>query len=290
MSSLNQPDIYQFTDYREFVKQYYLYQKQARMGFSYRAFSEEAGFTSPSFIKLVIDGQKNLTKSSIGKLAHAMELDSKQTEYFEHIVFFNQAKSFEDKKQLLESIDQFHKKNRPKQIEANDYDYLKEWFHCVLREMVSLKDFEEKCEELAKLFPFKITPGQIKKSLSFLEAHGFIERDEKGCLHKKEKTLATGDISQNEVLSMIARTFHLKMVELAGRAVTIFPPEKRNTSNTTLSLSQKSYEIAVERIKALRYELLELAASDEEVDNVYQLNINLFPFLDIKESNGTNEN
>ena len=54
--------IYTYTDYRKFVKDYYLSKKKSIRRFSYRSFSEKAGFSSPNFIKLVIDGKKKSRK------------------------------------------------------------------------------------------------------------------------------------------------------------------------------------------------------------------------------------
>ena len=65
--------------------------------------------------------------------------------------------------------------------------------------------------------------------------------------------------------------------ELAAEAVASMPSNTRNATNTTLSFSKKSFEAAMKRIKAMRYELLELASADREADQVYQLNVNLFP-------------
>ncbi len=79
--------IYTYIDYRKFLKDFYHFKKSGIRRFSYRSFSEKAGFSSPNFIKLVIDGRKNLGKESIPKLCKAMEPNKKQTEYFSYLVF-----------------------------------------------------------------------------------------------------------------------------------------------------------------------------------------------------------
>jgi uncharacterized protein (TIGR02147 family) len=69
------------------------------------------------------------------------------------------------------------------------------------------------------------------------------------------------------------------MLELAGKALLELPKEQRSVTNTTLSMSEKSYELALKRIETMRYELLELAAADSSADRVCQLNVNLFPLV-----------
>lgn len=278
--------IYKFTDFREFIKAFYQMKKASRVGFSYRTFATLAGFGSPSFIQAVMDGKKNLSKSSLLKLCKAMELDENAAEYFEHIVFFSQSKTFEEKKFYLEKIDKFHLKNNPISLTPNDYQYLKEWYHPVVREMVELMGFKESPEEMSKGFLFPVTATQVKKSLEFLIGQGFIERQSDSILRKKDKTLSTGEIKENEIVAVIVRAFHKKFAELGVQSIDKIPADVRKTTNTTLSFSRTSYETALERINALRFELLELASAEKNPEEVYQLHINMFPLTKKRKANG----
>ena len=272
-------EIFLYTDYREFLRQYYTAFKKSLPGFSYKYMAQRAGFSSRSFQKLVIDGKKNLTKESALKVAQAIGLNKKATEYFEHIVFFTQAKTLDQKIYYLDYIDKFRKRNKPEVLLPREYDYLKKWYLPVLREIVELPDFQEDPEAISKMLNFALKPDIVKKSLDFLVEKGFLERDTNGKLIKKDKTLSTGTIQHNESLAVIVRRFHLKMIDRAIKAIADFPVDERHVTNTTLSMSKESYTKALKRIENLRYELLELAAADNRADQIYQLNINLFPML-----------
>lgn len=272
-------EILYYTDYRAFLKNYYTELKKSVPGFSYKYMAERAGFSSRSFQKLVIDGKKNLTKESIHKIAKALRLNKKATEYFENIVFFTQVKELDRKLYYLELIDKFRKRNKPEMLLPAEYGYLEEWYFPILREIVELPEFEEEPEKISKTLLFALKPDIIKKSIDFLLSEGFLQRDDKGRLVKKEKTLHTGRVEHDETLAVKVRKFHLKMIRLAAKAVADFPNDIRHVTNTTLSMSKESYEKALRRIETMRYELLELAASDDEADQIYQLNINLFPMI-----------
>ena len=58
-------EIFRYADYRSFLRDYFVSQKKAIPGFSYRLFAQKAGFASPAFFKLVVDGKKNLSKESV---------------------------------------------------------------------------------------------------------------------------------------------------------------------------------------------------------------------------------
>jgi uncharacterized protein (TIGR02147 family) len=270
-------DIFNYSDYRAFLKDFYAGKKGQSERFTLRLFAEMTGFSSPSFLKLVMDGDKNLTAPSILKIIRGMRLRKKAADYFENLVFFNQAVTLEDKSHFLAKINACRKKNRPEKLLAKEFDYLKKWYHCVIREMVDLSDFQEDPHWIARKLLYAVKPDEINESLRFLQENGFIERDGNGRLYKREKTIATGAIGEEEMLNTIARSFHRQMVRFAEGSLSTLPKEVRNTSNTTLSLSGQSYEIATRRIEQLRLELLEIAAADKAVNRIYQLNINLFP-------------
>jgi uncharacterized protein (TIGR02147 family) len=204
-------------------------------------------------------------------------LNKKAEEYFETLVFFNQGKTIEDKKYYLKKIDTFRKKNKPEKLLPKDYEYLKDWYHCVIREMVDFPDFKEDSDYIKKKLFYAIKPDAIKKSLDFLIEAGFLVRDENGKLTKKDKTLATGDIRDKELIGTIARNHHLSMIELAQKAVSNLTKEERSVSNTTLGVSAAAYAEVLKRIEQLRLEVLEIAAADRTADQVFQLNVNLFP-------------
>jgi uncharacterized protein (TIGR02147 family) len=271
-------DVFNYSDYRAFLKSYYTDKKAQSKKFTFSLFAAMTGFSSPSFLKLVMEGKKNLTKPSVLKIVRGLRLRKKPAQYFEDLVFFNQAASLEDKSYFLDRINKFRKKNKPEKLLSADYDYLRQWYHCVIREMIDLPDFKEDPHWIAKKLLHTVRADDIAGSLKFMEEKGFIGRDAKGALIKKDKTIATGPIGEEEMLNTIVRAFHRKMVRYAEDSLANQPKDVRNTSNTTLSLSEKSYEIVTRRIEQLRMEILEIAKSDMTVDRIYQLNINVFPW------------
>lgn len=275
--------IYSYSDFRAWLRDYYAFHKRHTPGYSFRSFSKAAGFTSPNFIKLVMEGKKNLTSDSALKLAGAMDLDPEAAAYFQDLVQFSQAKSLETKRQYLERIDQRHRRNQPAGLENADAAYLRHWYLPAIREMTAIPGFREDPQWIAGRLVFPVPLREIREAMKFLEENGFLHRDGKNRLSPKERTLATGDMGSKKTLAMAARSYHLQMAELARNALFHLPKERRSVANTTLSLSRKGYEAALKRIEALRFELLELAASESGARDVFQLNVNLFPLTQEEE-------
>ena len=83
--------IFDYTDYRQYLADYYDHRKTESPGFSYTVLARKAGFKNKGFLHNVIHGHKNLSKTSVVKLSQALEHTRTQAEYFENLVFFNQA-------------------------------------------------------------------------------------------------------------------------------------------------------------------------------------------------------
>ena len=71
--------VFDYLDHHKFLKDYFEEKKAHCPFFSYKYFAQKAGFSSPNFLKLVIDGKRNLTKDSVFKFCKAMGLNKKDT-------------------------------------------------------------------------------------------------------------------------------------------------------------------------------------------------------------------
>jgi len=91
--------IFDYIDYRRFLKEYYAENKEAKSYFSYRFFSSRAGIKSPVFLKLVMEGKRNLTRPVIEKFCKALDFKEKDALYFRHLVLFNQGKTAQEKQE-----------------------------------------------------------------------------------------------------------------------------------------------------------------------------------------------
>jgi uncharacterized protein (TIGR02147 family) len=62
-------DVFEYLDYRAFLRDIYLAKKAERRGFSFRAFSRRANLRSPNYLKLVMDGERNLSRAMAERFA-----------------------------------------------------------------------------------------------------------------------------------------------------------------------------------------------------------------------------
>jgi uncharacterized protein (TIGR02147 family) len=111
-----QPSVFSYRIYRSYLKDFYRVKKATCTGYSYRRFSLEGGIASPNFLKLVMDGKKNLTTATILKFAKALDLGAEETFHFEAMVLENQATDAEEKRYYGARLRKASDNPRPRRV------------------------------------------------------------------------------------------------------------------------------------------------------------------------------
>lgn len=270
------PAVTRFTDYRAYLKAMIGWLKVNRRGFSYRTFAKKAGFSSPSFLKLVADGQRKLSSESVERVAVGLGLDRREAEAFELLVEMGQAETDARRNRVYTKIAKLAQRDPVKKIEVDQYEAYSRWQTMVVRELAQLPDFDEDPERLAKRMRFKTKPDEIKRGVDNLERLGLLVRDASGRLVPAEKNLTSGP----EVRSLAIRNFHRNMLQRAIEALDSVPLAERNVSGVTVALTRRQYARVIELVQTLRREVLAVAedvSPDDEAPEIHQLNFALFP-------------
>ncbi len=282
-ASPERPVITQYTDYRAYLRAMIAHLKVARRGFSYRSFAMKAGFASPSFLKLVAEGQRNLSNDSIERVAQGLGLDRRELEAFEALVELGQAESDTRKNRAYAKIAKIAQRDPVRRLETDQLEAYSSWFVFVLRELAGLPDFREDAEWLAQRLRFKVRPEEIRRGLEVLERLGLLVRDDTGRLQPAEKNLSSGP----EVRTLAVRNFHRQMLERATQSLDLVPMTQRNITGVTVSLNRRQYARVVELIQALRQEILAVAdetTADDEPPQIHQLTFALVPLTQERKS------
>lgn len=265
--------IFEYMNYREFLRDAYAEKKEAHSFYSYRLFSQKAGFSSPNFLKLVIDGKRNLSKESAFKFAKGLNLNIAESDYFENLVFFNQSKTLDSKNSYLARIMKYRRRTDPKKIEESEYAYYSAWYNPVVCELATAIDFKDNFAKLGEAVIPQISGVQAKKSVKLLTTLNFIKKTETGLYAKCTATLTTGPI----VRSIAVANYHKAMLQRAAESIERFPATQRDISSLTLRVSEKRYKEVIDRIRIFRKELLDTADVDGKPDKVVQINFQAFP-------------
>jgi uncharacterized protein (TIGR02147 family) len=269
-------NIFEFTNYREYLNRCYAERKQRNPKYSYQSFSDQMGFNNRGFLFNVIKGKRNLSfPHHCFKLSKALKHGRAESDYFELIVAFAQAKIEEERTHFWEKI-QLRGRGKcapPLEIEKEQYEYLSKWYHSAVRSLVDMYPISDNYEFLCrKIFP-PITVGQAKKTIALLARLKIIRKGDNGVYRCTGKSIkASSEISQRAV-----NRFHVECTELAKQSVIFSTCKQHLVSSLTLGISEKSYKDIFDLTMQFKQAVLDIANKDEAADRVYQYQLVLFP-------------
>jgi len=266
--------VFDFLDYRAYLRAYYEAAKRRPQGFSFRTFSKRAGLKSPNFFKLVIDGDRNLGKDMVGRFADALGLEGDDRNFFADLVAFEQAGTSTEKNRVFERIAASRRFRSARRIDGLVHDYLSHWYHPAVRELAARSDFRDEPKWIAETLRPSITPSQAARSLELLLELGLLAKNaETGRFELREPTLTT----EHEVASLGAANFHKQMMERAADSIDTVAPALRDLAALTVCVSPQIATEVKQRIHQFREAMTELCDAESSGTVVYQLNVQWFP-------------
>ena len=262
--------IVEYSDFRQYMLDYYEERKR-RSVFSWREFSKIAGFSSSSYMKVVCDGQSKLSKVGVERTGAAMGLVGFEMEYFRAMVEFGQAATEEKKKVAYENMLAIAKVHKVRVLEGDLFEFYDSWQNPVVRELAPLMPGATPGEIAKKCYP-EISAAEVQQSLNFLTKAGLLKKAGDSAFVQAETSITgTPDATR-----LALRGMHRQMSKLATPALDL-PVEQRNFSGVTMGVSRESYERIVKVLDECRRQIIAIAADDKNIDQVYRLNLQLFP-------------
>ncbi len=270
-------DVFDYLDYRAYLKDYYVAKKAISRAFSHRAFSRKVGVRTPNHLKRVMDGERNLTAEMATRYAKALHLDGDHAAYFCDLTAFNQASSTSARNAAYERLTGFRGYRSAHKLDMAHAAYHSMWYLPAIREMALRRDFQGTAEWIAQHLMPVITLEEAQTALDTLLKLGLLERNDAGEVIQTNGTVSTGAETQGLHIG----NYHRTMMNRAAASIDLVPAPDRDISSLTLCLGPTGLHRIKERLRRLRQELLALAEQEEdEAIQVIQLNLQLFPLSD----------
>lgn len=280
MKSQTETSIFEYSDYRAYLSDYYANKKLANPNYSHRVFAAQAGLSSPSHLLMIIKGNRNLSMKTIEKFAEGLKLFSKEKKYFELLVQFNQTDDLQLKAKYFSEI-MMLKLNTKKlhSLEKEKFDFLSKWYMVAIYVLTDLKSFKNEPDWIAKRLGGKITSAQAKEAIETLLKIGMLEKSADGKLKQAAGAVSVADNTK----SVAVYNYHQAMIRLASEALRALSPDEREMNGVTISIPKDQLPLLKEKIRAFRKEINQMASSFENPDEVFQLNVQLFPLTQFGE-------
>jgi uncharacterized protein (TIGR02147 family) len=265
--------IFEFIDYRLFLAEYYRAKKESSRYFSYRYFSQKIGLNSPSFLKAVIEGKRNLTRQMLERFGKAMNLNAKETQYFKNLVFFNQAKTSAEKQEFFTSLKTMAGGIKESVLNSDQFEFFSNWYVPVIRELICLYDFKNDYQKLASAVKPPILPQEALAAVGLLLRLKMVMQQDDG----QYRQVSPAMIADTSVASLAVRSFTRTMLERSKEALDTVDKKARHISGITMGISQETYEILAAEIEAFKDRVKIIVSNDAASSRIYQMTLSLVP-------------
>ena len=277
------PNLSDYLDYRLYLREFYQAKKELSKNdlrpYSYQLFSAAANIKSPNYLKMIIEGQRNLSEDMIGKFAKALALSKDQSEEFSYLVKLNQAEDTSERNIYLKKISEVRVEQKLKsgEIDRKTWEKIPNWVAWILYAMIDQEGVSFTTKNLKELLRNKASEAEIEASLNSLLASGEIKKDPITGEIKKSHNLID---SPEEIPVALVRKLQTQLMYLGLESLYQDAPQDREFGTLTMSLTKEEFEDIKFKLRQLRKSIHKdnsIGRKEKKGERVYQLNIQLFP-------------
>jgi uncharacterized protein (TIGR02147 family) len=286
-TSITAPHVSDYMDFRTYLAAFFDYKRKQSAGdlrpYSYATFSAGANIKSPNYLKMIIEGRRNLSSDMILKFAKALGLNKELTEDFDLLVSYGQAMDGADRNMFLKKLSEHRVqvKLRTGEIDKKTWEKIPSWAAWVIYAMVDQEGVRYDLKSLKDLLRGKASEDEIEQALGSLFKSGELVMDPATGEVTKARTLieSAEDVPVALVRKLQAQLMYLGLESLYQDAAT-----EREFGTLTLSLTKQEFEEVKFKLRQIRKQINKdnsIARMSSKGDRVYQLNIQLFPVTNL---------
>ena len=256
------PDIYQYDDFRAFLKDCFEAKVAAGLQetgkrYSQRQFARDAGFANPGYYNDVLKGFKPLSANAAEKMAGVFGLKPHETEFFKLLAEYGQARDPAKKEALYRRI--LSRRNRSKFTRLNPAlsKYYQDVRYALVRGAVEVLDFRGDYEALAAFLEPAVPVASVKVLVRDLCEWGLVEQGADG-RYRTTRSI----VEPSPSLAGMSRALNAEWLNMARESLHRIPKEERHVSTMLVNISDALHEEILERIERFRDELFKRVEED----------------------------
>jgi uncharacterized protein (TIGR02147 family) len=276
------PHIFLYVDFRQYLKDFYTFKQDSDRGslrpYSYANFAAAADIKSPNYLRLIIEGKRNLSDDMVHKFSKALGHTRLERDEFTLLVHYGQSRNPEERIKHLKALSEFRiaRQLQNGEISATPFETVPDWLGWFIFAMADQKDVKYNVKDIGEKLLARVGEKEIQDSLNRLINAGLIEKDEDGNL-KKSRTLME---HAQDVVPQLVRKIQGELIYLGMESLLRDEANEREFGAVTLALTKEEFESVKFEIRKLRKKIskdISSARNQSKGDRVYQLNFQLFP-------------
>jgi len=271
-SASTQPrDIFQFLDYREYLRAYFEARKLEQPWYSFKVMGEGVGLDQSQVYRILQD-QLHISRAAFPRFVSYLQLQGKSAEYFAKMVEFSRARNNAQSRKLFAELLDL-RGSRSLTLETAQYELYREWHHPVVRALLGILPIDNNYELLARSLDPSITISQAKQSVELLRKLKLVERNSQGQWRLTGNSISTGSNYQ----SLLIRQYQAHSLRLAEESLDRHAKEERDINVINFGADEEAFRDCMAILKESRRQIQQRIERVEKPDRIVRLAQALFP-------------
>ena len=264
--------IYDYFDYREYLRAHYADRKKMASWFSYRYIAGKVCMDHSSVVKMY-KGHRHLDETRIEKFVEICDLNKKEAAYFEILLHFNKSQSKEKGRHYFEKLLSL----KPLSIYGMDkdkYEFYQKWYYSAIRSCLEYFSFSGgQYKTLANHLHPSISAEEAKEGIKLLVRLKLIEQNEEGRFILTDQHISTpAEWNSLAINAYQKETIHMSMAALDG-----IEKAERDISTITMAISRDKLEEVKNILESCRQKIIKTVEDMPDPNSVFQLNMQFIP-------------
>lgn len=285
-SSAATPTLSEYMNFRQYLADFYKYKKEKtkldRRQYGYGMFAAAANIKSPNYLKMIIEGKRNLSPEMISKFSKALGHNKEQSEEFRLLVQYSQSLDPADRNIQLKALTEYRVALQLKngEIDPKTWAKIPNWITWVIYSLVDQENVNFSAQQIKEILKGKASVAEIEEALQLLFSSGELQRDTGTGVVKKTRQLM--DAAEDIPVALV-RKLQTQLMYLGLEALYQHSPTERELGTLTLSLTKAEFEELRFKLRQMRKGIHKdnsIARIKDKGERIYQLNIQLFPLTE----------
>lgn len=272
------PDVLDYLEYREFLRDWFIESKKENRFTSYRYLGQKTG-VDPAWLVRVFQKEGHLNEEALPAFIRLCSFDDRRAEYFRILYRFCKTKAKASLSELYCRLMEL-REMEARVLTSPEFMYFGNWACTALRALVGISQDTSDLTVLANHLNPPISQKDAHNALEVLKQLKLIEPDGHGGWNITQQIVTTG----GEVKSRAVRDFHRRTLELAQESLDRHSVAERDVSSIVFTVDEADIPEFKQRIEDFRRGLLQFAKRSENANRVYALNVSMFPLSDVIEN------
>ena len=285
-TSVSAPLLSDYMDFRLFLADFYQFKKDSTKRslrpYNYAIFSAAADIKSPNYLKMIIEGKRNLSLDMVSKFAKALGLNKELSDEFELLVRYGQATDAAERNMNLKELNEKRVDGKLKsgEIDQKTWDKVPGSMAWIIYAMIDQQNVKFTASKVRELLRSKATVDEVESAIQSLIDAGQVVKDEATGELKKSRSLME---SSEEIPVALVRKLQSELMYLGLESLFQDAATEREFGSATLALTKSEFEELRFTLRKIRKEAAKNIATNRtstKGERVYQLNLQLFPVTD----------